>query len=123
MMRHLFFCGALVLMTSVLGCSTSPSTSLHTVAVSASDQACSSDSDCVPVFEGTVGCCGGCANAAINKAAYPGYQAAIAASVPICDPAPPCAFLSDAICKAGAICRGGMCAFSSLTADASAGAN
>ena len=114
MMRRQSFRGALLLLTSILGCDAS-----HTVAVSPSQRVCSTDSDCVPVYEGTLGCCGpGCANAAINKTSYAGYQATIASRAPTCTPPPPCAGLSDQLCKAGAVCRNGTCEFASLTADA-----
>ena len=111
---------ALLLTPLVLGCGSSASSSSHAIAVSVQDRSCSSDADCVPVYEGALGCCGGgCPNSAINKTAYPDYEADVASREPVCVPALPCVFLSNDVCKAGAACRDGLCQFASQAADSS----
>jgi hypothetical protein len=94
---------------------------VHAIIVSAYSQTCSKDSDCVPVYQGTLGCCGpGCANAAINQSSYVDYLSDVSAREPACYGEDPCALLDDVVCKASAACRGGVCEFVAATADAAA---
>jgi hypothetical protein len=108
----------LLLMALLAGCGSSTTT--HTVAISASGKSCTTDSDCVPAFEGPVGCCGpDCPNSAINMASYAAYQADLARANPMCYPPPPCVALNDIVCRASAVCRNGTCEFSTLLLDGS----
>jgi len=72
------------------------------------DQSCSTSSDCVPVFQGDVACCGGgCANAAINKGALAQYDADYSEAVKVCGVNASCLqFHCPAIT---AECQGGRC--------------
>lgn len=52
--------------------SSSPS---HVLAAKNYDRKCTTVADCVPIFEGTVGCCGpGCPNTAISAASLPKFM-------------------------------------------------
>jgi len=97
----------------------------HTIAASEFQQSCSADSDCVPVYQGTIGCCGvggSCPNAAVNQVGYSAYESAVANRIPTCSPARPCALLTSAdiaiACRAGAICSNGTCTFEQTGTDA-----
>ena len=97
----------------------------HSIAASEFQQSCAADSDCVPVYEGTIGCCGvgNCPNAAVNRVGYSSYETAVSKRIPTCSPPRPCPFLSQteiAIeCHAGAICSNGTCTFAQTGTDAS----
>ncbi len=109
----------LILAVLLSGCGGGGET--HVFIVSAYSQTCSQDSDCVPVYQGTLGCCGpGCANAAINQSSYVDYLSDVSAREPACYGEDPCALLDDVVCKASAACRGGVCEFVAATADAAA---
>jgi len=96
------------------------STDSRSVSACEFNRSCTVDSDCVPVYEGTLGCCGpGCSNSAINTASYGAYQSAVAGREPTCSTAFPCAQLTDAICRSGAVCAGGTCQLKEIPADAS----
>jgi hypothetical protein len=91
----------------------------HSISTKAYDRTCAVDSDCVPVYEGTIGCCrGGCANAAINGNSLTTYLDDLNTRTPVCTPAPFCPAVTDDICHAGAACHNQVCEFVS-TADAS----
>jgi hypothetical protein len=65
------------------------------------DQACTTDADCTPVFQGSM--CGPCActNAAINKSALPAYNAGVtAAGGPLVNTCL-CPGLPSGVCSAG----------------------
>src|SRR6476620_2613736 len=80
---------------STLTCSTDD----HTIKASAYNRRCSTDQDCVPVFEGTIGCCGpSCPNTAINASDQPRYTADVNARRPICNPQPPCPLFTAELC-------------------------
>jgi len=105
----------IIWLAGVGGCSSGD----HSVFASEFQRGCSVASDCVPIYEGALGCCGGaCPNAAINQASYAAYESAVAKRTPKCSPEPPCVFIPDDVCMAGAICAGGTCAFVQLGADA-----
>ena len=118
MQRHQFFWVSIAFLVLIVGCGTSPPASDHSIALSAFDRSCAGDADCVPAYEGPIGCCRACPNSAINQSAYTDYEAAVARSTPICTPALPCVAINNDICKAGAVCRSGTCEFASLAADA-----
>jgi len=110
---------ALWLLLAAGGCGGGGTT--HSIAASEFQVSCSIDADCVSVYEGTIGCCGGgCPNAAINKASTTAYDAALASRTPQCSPAPPCADFARPICPTAAICDNGTCAYAQLGADAAA---
>jgi hypothetical protein len=113
-MKHLMI--ICVLVGALAGCGSGEN---HSIATSEFQRSCTADSDCVAVFEGTLGCCGGnCPNGAVNQVGYPDYEAALAKRTPICSPAPPCAAVTNIACRAGAICASGTCVFAPLGADA-----
>ena len=96
-MRHLLIV-SVVALTWGVACSNTTSAD-HALRLSDYSQSCSGDSDCVAVYAGILGCCGGsCANAAIAMASYAGYQHDLSVKVPKCVPPPPCAFLSATEC-------------------------
>jgi len=111
MKRTLFLC---CLAAAIGGCHSQLSGGSgenHSIAASEFQQSCTVDSDCVPVFQGTLSCCGGsCPNAAVNQVGYSAYESAVAIRTPTCNPEPPCA-VTDVFCKSAAICAGGTCAF------------
>jgi len=82
----------------------------HAIDTSKYSRACVADSDCVAVYQGTLTCCGGgCPNTAIAASEYAGYAGAFAASVPTCNPQPPCGN-PTAICgDKAALCVGSLC--------------
>jgi len=104
------------LIAAISGCNSGGN---HSIAASEFQQSCSVDSDCVPVYEGTLGCCGACANAAVNQVGYTAYQKAASDRRPTCNVQPPCPAFTDVLCKAGAICSNGTCAFEHVEPDAS----
>ena len=102
------------LLALCLGCSGSSSDGSgdRTISTAKYERACSVDADCAPVYEGSIGCCGGgCANAAINVASRALYLQDLEARVPVCNPAPPCAPLNDQVCGASATCQSHVCTF------------
>src|SRR6478752_6318231 len=81
----------------------------HRIAASEFQQSCTVASDCVPVYEGTLSCCGGsCPNAAVNQVGYSAYESARESRTPTCNPQPPCP-ATDVACIAGATCSNGTC--------------
>lgn len=84
-----------------------PDGSQELILASDYDQSCQTESDCVLVPEGNF-CYPGTANcpiAAINKGAYPQYQAAIAKTIAaICIANTGCPLVTDPCCKGG-LCR------------------
>jgi hypothetical protein len=106
-----------LVLAAVGGCGASAT---HSVTASDFQQSCSVDSDCVAVYEGTLGCCGpGCPNAAINQTSHAAYDSTVSSRTPTCSPADPCVGLTAVICRAGAVCANGTCAFQQPAADAS----
>lgn len=105
--------GPFVLMTfaTIGACSTTSSSASPAVHASQFNQRCTSDLDCMAIFDGA-GCCGGCPNAAINKADQASYEQADKART-ACNPVPPCVPLECAgvivTCQAG-ICGSSTCA-------------
>ena len=108
--RSILFC----LVTAIGGCSSAPN---HSIATSEFQRGCSADSDCVPVYEGMLSCCGACPNAAVNQVGYDAYQSAVSTRAPSCNPEPPCAALS---CSAQAACSNGTCQICPRTCPATA---
>jgi hypothetical protein len=90
----------------------------HSISTSEFQRSCSVDSDCVPVYEGTLTCCGlgECPNAAINQLSYTAYKSSAASRKPTCDGVPCLAITIT--CKSAAICTGGTCAFEQPGIDA-----
>jgi hypothetical protein len=79
----------------------------HAVHASDYERACASSSDCVPVYEGSIGCCGGGEpNTAITKTSGAAYQKDFAARAPECEPTP-CE--APAVGTAYAICTQSVC--------------
>jgi hypothetical protein len=116
----LTFMGMLLCLACLLGACSSSSSSSHTVSADEFNRSCTVDADCVAVYEGPIGCCGpGCSNAAVNTASYNAYQTAVTARQPTCAVAYPCGLWTNEICRAGATCAGGTCAFRDLSTDAS----
>lgn len=88
--------------------------SSHDVSAGDYTRACSSDSDCVAVFDGHLTCCGtGCPNAAIAKTSENKYWSDVLARTPTCNPAPPCLVISDGVCedKSTVTCVASVCTF------------
>jgi hypothetical protein len=114
------FCVALAL--TLAGCGGAAAPPSHLIEAKNYDRSCASVADCVPIFEGTLGCCGlgaTCPNAAISADALPKYasdaQRASTCMVPSACP--------DIIirCAAGRItCTEGTCALEQPPSDASA---
>jgi hypothetical protein len=107
---------ALILVLMVGGGCTSAVT--HSISTSEFQRSCSVDSDCVPVYEGTLTCCGlgECPNDAINQFSYTAYKSTAASRKPSCEGVPCLAI--TIICKSAAICTGGTCAFEQSGTDA-----
>lgn len=82
----------------------------HSIDTSKYSHACMGDGDCVAVYQGTLSCCGGdCPNAVIAATDYDAYTAALAAQMPICNPAPSCVDTTGACTDRSALCVGGLC--------------
>src|SRR5260221_12145025 len=80
----------LLVATAITACgASSPPTS---VAAKNYDRKCGSVADCVPVYEGLVGCCGGgqCPNTAIAQVALAKYTAALGLAATCTGVQPPC---------------------------------
>jgi hypothetical protein len=94
----------------VVGCGSTADGESHHVSANY-DRKCASVADCVPVFEGTVGCCGlalTCPNTAIRADALAQYMSA-AERASKCAVQPPCP--SGGMCTSGRIvCQAGTCA-------------
>jgi len=91
----------------------------HSIDTSHYSKACVGDADCVGVYQGTLGCCGGgCPNTAIAVSAYDEYQTALTAQTPTCNPAPPCAIPVHTCGEQSALCVGGMCTLAVTSAAA-----
>jgi hypothetical protein len=94
----------------LVGCGSTAGTESHHISANY-DRACASVADCVPVFEGTVGCCGlslTCPNTAIRADALAKYMSD-AERASKCDIQPPCP--SGPMCASGRIvCQAGACA-------------
>lgn len=90
----------------------------HSISTSEFQRSCSVDADCVPVYEGTLTCCGlgECPNAAINQSSFTAYKSTAAARKPTCDGVPCLAI--TILCKSAAVCTGGTCAFEHPGTDA-----
>jgi hypothetical protein len=107
---------ACVLAGAFGGCSSET----HSIEASEFQRSCSVDSDCVAIYEGTIGCCGlGCPNAAVNQVGYSAYETAVSTRTPTCSPRPPCNY-SRPVCRGGVACSNGTCTFNPLAPDASA---
>ena len=82
----------------------------HSIGTSKYSKVCAGDSDCVAVYQGSLGCCGGdCPNTAIAASSYAQYLADVQANTPVCNPAPPCAVTPGACQNVSALCVGGLC--------------
>jgi hypothetical protein len=115
-MNHIVLACLLMAAIGCCGCAEN-----HHVAASEFQRSCAVDSDCLPIYEGDLHCCGpDCPNAAINQVDESAYWSAVAKRTPTCSPSPPCAPITSASCGARAICSNGMCAFEKFGADASA---
>lgn len=108
---------SLILAVLLSGCGGGGET--HVIIASAYSQTCSKDSDCVAVYQGTLGCCGpGCSNSAINQSSYTAYLSDVSAREPACSGVDPCALFDNAVCSASAACQEGVCEFVAAAADA-----
>jgi hypothetical protein len=68
------------------------------------DQSCAHDDDCVGVFQGTITCCSGCPNAAINKKDIGKYLADFDDLKPSCSASDACGLdcaFTEAFCATG----------------------
>jgi hypothetical protein len=84
----------------------------HSIDASKFSRACAADTDCVAVYQGTLGCCGGdCPNTAIAASSYDAYEAALQMAIPRCNPAPPCAAPVGVCGDRSALCVGGTCTY------------
>jgi hypothetical protein len=131
MLSVLRVCAAGALVTAMMACSGSESSSGGSDAggsdgggfyidTTGYDQSCKTNADCVLVMTGewsvTDACCGrGCAGAAINASAQASYSAALQHAISQCAAQGGCGIECVAVepyCKAGqcAICQGGSCA-------------
>jgi hypothetical protein len=83
--------------------------SARSVAAADYPRTCTSVADCVPVYEGQLGCCDqGCANTAIRADAMALYAADVGRRTPICYPVPPC--VAPPQCPDRRVtCEGGVC--------------
>jgi len=104
----------------LVGCGSPAGTESHHISANY-DRACASVADCVPVFEGTVGCCGlslTCPNTAIRADALAKYMSD-AESASKCDIQPPCP--PGGMCTSGrVVCQAGTCSLESPPPDAAA---
>jgi hypothetical protein len=104
---------ALGLAASPLACGSADN---HTVMASAYVRNCMSDPDCVPIFEGTLTCCGaGCPNTAINVKDETHYETDVAVRTPRCSVQPPCPLTNAQVCGSQARCIAGFCQLSDAT--------
>lgn len=91
----------------------------HSIGTAKYDKTCVGDSDCVAVYQGELGCCGGgCPNAAIAATGYAQYLQDVAANQPVCNPAPPCAATPGACQTVTALCVGSLCTAASTSGSA-----
>jgi hypothetical protein len=83
----------------------------HNISAWEFQRGCSADSDCMPVYEGTLTCCAiaECPNAAINQSSYTAYKSTKESREPTCI-AVPCVAITIT-CKSAAVCTGGTCTF------------
>jgi hypothetical protein len=90
---------------AVAACGSSSPTATHEIAAKSYARDCASVADCVAVYEGPVGCCGGgCPNAAIRADALPKYT-----SDEHCTVQPPCpvggACATDRVACVSGVCQ------------------
>ena len=99
---------AVALLLALAGCG---SPAPHSIAAADYDQKCQAVVDCVPIAEGTIGCCGleSCPNAAIRQDALARYTSDLEARTPRCTPPPPCA-PPPVDCSGRVACTNGVCA-------------
>jgi hypothetical protein len=91
----------------------------HSISTSGFQRGCSVDSDCIPVYEGTLTCCRTfeCPNAAISLVDYTKYETTAASRRPTCEGVPCLAITIT--CKSAAVCSDGMCMYHQPGRDAS----
>lgn len=95
---------------AVLAAGCGGGTTDHAIDTSRYSKACAGDADCVAVYQGQLGCCGGgCPNTAIASTTYAQYIQDVQANTPVCNPQPPCAVTPGACGDIAALCVGGRC--------------
>jgi hypothetical protein len=102
--------GRIIVTMALSGCSTSD----HSITASEYSRSCSASSDCIAIYQGTLGCCGSesCPNAAISNRDSAKYMSDYDARIPTCSPPPPCALLPlPGSCTGSASCENGSCVF------------
>jgi len=94
--------------------------SKHAVTAKSYARNCATVADCVAVYEGPIGCCGGgCPNAAIRADALADYTSDVFAAAPTCNPPPPCA--APLPCDTGRVaCVAAVCTLEAPAPDANA---
>jgi hypothetical protein len=110
-----------VLALWLAGCSGAAAPPNHDIRAKNYDRKCATVADCLPIIEGTAGCCGfgiACPNTAINRGALETYvsdvqSATTCAAPPQCpNPGP------QGPCSGRIACTAGLCALEPTTADA-----
>jgi hypothetical protein len=111
----------LLVASVVVACANRPPSS---IAARNYDRKCASVADCVPVYEGHVGCCGGgdCPNTAIAQVVLAKYTAALALAATCGGVPPPCPDITRPggnACQAGRVaCENGVCILATPPNDA-----
>jgi hypothetical protein len=108
-----------VLALTLAGCGAAPPN--HDIRAENYDRKCATVADCLPIIEGTAGCCGfgiACPNTAINRGALETYVSDVQ-SATTCGVQPPCPNPGqEGPCSGRIACTAGMCALETPTADA-----
>jgi hypothetical protein len=109
----------LLVATAIAACSASSPPS--SVAAKNYDRRCASLADCVAVYEGQVGCCGGggCPNTAIAQVALAKYNVDLARAGTCSGVQPPCPNRLPVACQDGRVaCDNGVCTLAVVPSDA-----
>jgi hypothetical protein len=108
---------------AIVACAPDPPPS--SIAAKNYERKCASVADCVPVYEGHIGCCGGgeCPNTAIAQVALATYTADAARAATCAGGQPPCTGVDVTRpgdgCQGGRIaCDNGICTLKMLPSDA-----
>jgi hypothetical protein len=114
-MRRPLLAALVLTVASSVGCGSGSSAGGNSINAAEFGRSCLAASECVPVYSGTLGCCGsGCPNAAINASSYSLYEADVTASLPACDNGSlPCPELDATGCGVDVACTYGVCEITS----------
>jgi hypothetical protein len=113
----------LVAASAIAACAADPPSS--SVAAKNYDRTCASVADCIPVYEGHVGCCGegACPNTAIAQSALAKYMVDLGRAATCGGVQPPCPVIDSMRpgggCQGGRVaCDSGICMLKMLPSDA-----